>query len=67
MGHCCQGEPGPEVGMDSMRMRVSELVRECSTMRQEIEKLGRGKSGGGWSGKFGFKIKSQMCSAWDGS
>lgn len=57
-----------KVGMDNMRMRVSELEKECSTMRQEIEKLGRGKSGGGgWSKKFGLKIKSQMCSAQDGS
>ena len=56
-----------KVGMDSMRMRVSELEKECSTMRQEIEKLGQGKNGGGWSRKFGFKIKSQMCSAQEGS
>ncbi|URE25363.1 NPH3 family [Musa troglodytarum] len=51
-------------GMDSMRMRVYELEKECTSMRQEIEKLGRGKSK--WSTvskKFGFKLKSQMCSA----
>ncbi|KAG1368406.1 putative BTB/POZ domain-containing protein [Cocos nucifera] len=57
-----------KVGMDHMRMRVSELEKECSSMKQEIEKLGRAKSG--WSGvpkKFGFKIKSQMCSAQEGS
>ncbi|KAI3709918.1 hypothetical protein L2E82_39687 [Cichorium intybus] len=70
-----------KVGMDSMRMRVSELEKECSNMKQEIEKLGRGKGGGGggsggggggstWgnmSKKFGFKLKSQMCSAQEGS
>ncbi|KAL8248297.1 hypothetical protein R6Q59_005165 [Mikania micrantha] len=63
-----------KVGMDSMRMRVSELEKECSNMKQEIEKLGRvkGGSGGGstWgnmSRKFGFKFKSQMCSAQEGS
>ncbi|PWA57667.1 phototropic-responsive NPH3 family protein [Artemisia annua] len=71
-----------KVGMDSMRMRVSELEKECSNMKQEIEKLGRvkGSSGGGgekvsgggstWgnmSKKFGFKLKSQMCSAQEGS
>lgn len=67
-----------KVGMDNMRMRVSELEKECSTMRQEIQKLGRGgagKSGSGTGGgawgsvskKFGFRIKSQMCSAQEGS
>lgn len=68
-----------KVGMDSMRMRVSELEKECSNMRQEIEKLGKGKVGSGsgsrsssgaWEGvskKLGFKIRSQMCSAQEGS
>lgn len=56
-----------KVGMDNMRMRVSELEKECSTMKQEIEKLGKGKSSGGWSRKLGFKIKSQMCSAQEGA
>lgn len=60
-----------KVGMDSMRLRVSELEKECTNMKQEIEKLGKGKSGGGtWgnvSKKFGFKMKSQMCSAEEGS
>ncbi|XP_074272479.1 BTB/POZ domain-containing protein At1g30440 [Silene latifolia] len=57
-----------KVGMDSMRMRVSELEKECSTMRQEIENLGRVKGSSAWgnvSKKFGLglKLKSQMCSA----
>ncbi|KAM1045359.1 hypothetical protein EV1_035973 [Malus domestica] len=59
-----------KVGMDNMRMRVSELEKECSNMRQEIEKLGRVKGSSTWgnvSKKFGFKIKSQMCSAQEGS
>lgn len=62
-----------KVGMDNMRMRVSELEKECSNMRQEIEKLGRVKgtsSSSAWgsvSKKFGFKLKSQMCSAQEGS
>ncbi|GFZ06084.1 phototropic-responsive NPH3 family protein [Actinidia rufa] len=58
-----------KVGMDSMRMRVSELEKECSNMRQEIEKLGRVKGSSTWEGvskKFGFKIRSQMCSAQEG-
>ncbi|KAE8728389.1 BTB/POZ domain-containing protein [Hibiscus syriacus] len=60
-----------KVGMDNMRMRVSELEKECSNMRQEIEKLGREKgSSSTWgtvSKKFGFKLKSQMCSAQEDS
>ncbi|MFS7889716.1 putative BTB/POZ domain, NPH3 domain, NPH3/RPT2-like family protein [Helianthus anomalus] len=69
-----------KVGMDSMRLRVSELEKECSSMKQEIEKLGRAKGGSGGGGdggggstwgnmskKFGFKFKSQMCSAQEGS
>lgn len=59
-----------KVGMDSMRMRVSELERECSNMRMEIEKLGRSKGSSTWgivSKKLGFKLKSQMCSAQEGS
>lgn len=66
-----------KVGMDSMRMRVSELEKECSNMKQEIEKLGRIKGGSGSGGggstwgnmskKFGFRLKSQMCSAQEGS
>ncbi|KAK4348207.1 hypothetical protein RND71_034546 [Anisodus tanguticus] len=60
-----------KVGMDSMRIRVSELEKECSNMRQEIQKLGgRSKGSTTWgnvSKKFGFKLKSQMCSAQEGS
>lgn len=59
-----------KVGMDNMRMRVSELEKECSNMRQEIEKLGRSKGSSAWgtvSKKLGFKMKSQMCSAQEGS
>lgn len=58
-----------KVGMDNMRMRVSELEEECSNMRQEIEKLGRAKGSSTWgtvSKKLGFKLKSQMCSAQEG-
>ncbi|XP_019437540.1 PREDICTED: BTB/POZ domain-containing protein At1g30440-like [Lupinus angustifolius] len=59
-----------KVGMDNMRMRVSELEKECLNMRQEIEKVGRGKGSSTWgilSKVFGFKIKSQICSAEEGS
>ncbi|XP_031406126.1 BTB/POZ domain-containing protein At1g30440 [Punica granatum] len=65
------------VGMDSMKMRVAELEKECESMKQEIEKLGRvkndnntssgmgigGRTWGNVTRKFGFKMKSQMCSA----
>ncbi|KAJ8449958.1 hypothetical protein Cgig2_029320 [Carnegiea gigantea] len=61
-----------KVGMDNMRLRVSELEKECSTMRQEIEKLGRIKGSSTWGNVskklgLGFKLKSQMCSAQEGS
>ncbi|CAI0545482.1 unnamed protein product [Linum tenue] len=70
-----------KVGMDNMRMRVSELEKECSTMRQEIEKLGGRptkpavsaptssslSAWGSMSKKLGFRMKSQMCSAQEGS
>ncbi|KAK4796661.1 hypothetical protein SAY86_028987 [Trapa natans] len=58
-----------KVGMDSMRSKVSELEKECSNMRLEIENLGRTKSRGVssvWK-KFGLGMKSQMCSANEGS
>ncbi|OIV98315.1 hypothetical protein TanjilG_16642 [Lupinus angustifolius] len=59
-----------KVGMDNMRMRVSDLENECSNMRHEIDKLGCTKGSSTWgavSKKLGFKIKSQMCSAEEGS
>lgn len=58
------------VGMDSMRMHVSELEKECSIMRHEIAKLGMVKGTSTWgslSKKLGFKMKSQMCSAEEGA
>lgn len=63
--------PVLKVGMDSMRMRVSELEKECSSMRNEIEKLGRTKGSSAWESMlkrlgFGLKMKSQMCSAQEG-
>lgn len=50
--------------MDSMRSRVQELERECSTMKKVIEKIdkvGPRTGGGGWRGKFGCKFKTQVC------
>lgn len=57
-----------KAGMDSMRSRLSELEKECSNMRQEIGSLGRTKKWSIWgnvSKKLG--LKSQMCSAQEGS
>ncbi|KAK1626706.1 hypothetical protein QYE76_001021 [Lolium multiflorum] len=56
-------------GMDSMRLRLAELERECSGMRQDIRKLGGGKDGG-WAARvqrvFSLKMKLQMCSTDEG-
>ncbi|XP_039024097.1 BTB/POZ domain-containing protein At1g30440-like isoform X2 [Hibiscus syriacus] len=56
-------------GMDHMRTRVSELEKECSNMKQEIKKISRvkGFTWGNVSKKFGFKLKSHICSAQEGS
>lgn len=55
--------------MDSMRTRVHQLERECSTMKKVIEKIDKaGPPGGGtgsWKGsltrRFGCKFKTQVC------
>ncbi|KAK9285942.1 hypothetical protein L1049_025144 [Liquidambar formosana] len=53
--------------MDSMRTRVHQLERECSTMKKVIEKIDKSdpSDGGGWRGsltrKFGCKFKTQVC------
>ncbi|KAJ7539169.1 hypothetical protein O6H91_11G079500 [Diphasiastrum complanatum] len=52
-----------KISMEQMRNRVSELEKECTQMRQEIGKLGKGKvSFISFSlGKFGCKSASQTC------
>lgn len=74
-GICCSGEAGGwtttirenqalKVGMDSVRMRVSELEKECASMKQEIDKLRRGRSV--WINtrkKVGLKSRMQICNA----
>ena len=59
------------VGMDSMRLRVLELEKECSTIKEELKKLGRNRTGGSAVAvvrrKLGLKIKSEMCSTREGS
>lgn len=57
--------------MDSMRTRVQELERECSTMKKAIQKIdkvggkhrsdGGKEGGGGWRKKLGCKFKTQVC------
>lgn len=56
--------------VDSMRVRVHELEKECTTMKKAIQKIDRkgGERGGhvekgqgGWRGKFGCKFKTQVC------
>ncbi|CAH9139132.1 unnamed protein product [Cuscuta epithymum] len=53
--------------MDSMRTRVQELERECSTMKRAFNKAvgrggdGGGEQGGGWRKRFGCKFKAQIC------
>ena len=54
--------------MDSMRTRVHQLERECSTMKKVIEKIDKEDplgNGGGWRGsltrRFGCKFKTQVC------
>lgn len=56
--------------MDSMRTRVHQLERECSTMKKVIEKIdkaetpeneGRRRGGSKLSRRFGCKFKTQVC------
>ncbi|KAG1347965.1 BTB/POZ domain-containing protein [Cocos nucifera] len=57
--------------MDSMRSRVRELERECSTMKKAIGKMDRirgagggGDRAGGWGSltrRFGCKFTTQVC------
>ncbi|XWS45342.1 hypothetical protein CRYUN_Cryun15aG0128300 [Craigia yunnanensis] len=52
--------------MDSMRTRVHQLERECSTMKKVIQKIEKeGPRDGGWRGslnrRFGCKFKTQVC------
>ncbi|KAJ9177181.1 hypothetical protein P3X46_012422 [Hevea brasiliensis] len=50
--------------MDSMRTRVHQLERECSTMKKVIEKVDK-EGPRGWRGsltrRFGCKFKTQVC------
>ncbi|KAL5715076.1 hypothetical protein ACHQM5_016954 [Ranunculus cassubicifolius] len=62
--------------MDSMRSRVHELERECSSMKKVIRKIdgvgmpkGNGNAGkNSWiSKKFGCKFKTQVCDSREGA
>lgn len=52
-------------GMDSMKQRVSELEKECSAMREDIERLGRSRSAGKSRFPFALTAKPQVCSTKD--
>ncbi|KAL1366033.1 hypothetical protein HN51_013946 [Arachis hypogaea] len=59
-----------KVGMDSMRMRVCELEKECSNMRKEIEKLSGVKNSTSSTSSWGnmpMLLGFKMCSANEGS
>ncbi|CAO2830617.1 unnamed protein product [Amaranthus hypochondriacus] len=51
--------------MDSMRTRVHELERECSTMKRVIQKIDKVGGSNTWRStitrKFGCKFKTQVC------
>ncbi|GAV62504.1 BTB domain-containing protein/NPH3 domain-containing protein [Cephalotus follicularis] len=50
------------VAVDDMRDRVCELEKECSTMKQEIEKIVKTK--GSWNSflqRFGLRLKPKPC------
>ncbi|KAI9089164.1 hypothetical protein K1719_029443 [Acacia pycnantha] len=53
--------------MDSMRTRVHQLERECSSMKRVIEKIDKSSpqhqqgGAGDWRKKFGCKFKTQVC------
>ncbi|KAI4314906.1 hypothetical protein L6164_027769 [Bauhinia variegata] len=53
--------------VDSMRTRVHQLERECSSMKKAIEKIDKSgpRGGGGWkvtlSKKLSCKFKTQVC------
>ncbi|OVA18062.1 BTB/POZ-like [Macleaya cordata] len=49
---------GQTVGINDMRLRVSELEKECLSLKQEIDKMGKTKSSWNILSKLGFK-KSQ--------
>ncbi|KAJ1267131.1 hypothetical protein BS78_07G032900 [Paspalum vaginatum] len=52
-------------GMDTMKHRVAELEKECSAMRQDIERLGRSRSAGKSRFPFTLASKPQVCSTND--
>jgi len=52
-------------GMDSMKQRVAELEKECTAMRQDIERLGRSRSAGKSRFPFALAAKPQVCSTKD--
>lgn len=52
-------------GMDTMKQRVAELEKECTAIRQDIERLGRSRSAGKSRFPFALTAKPQVCSTKD--
>lgn len=55
-------ELDPALGDGNMRERVSELEKECSTIKTELQKLAKSKKS--WSlfpKRLGFRRKSECC------
>ncbi|GAB4836445.1 hypothetical protein Ancab_001356 [Ancistrocladus abbreviatus] len=60
---CCTQAQGQIVMVDEMKDRVSELEKECLSMKQELDKLVQNKSS--WNfflKKLGLRLKSQQSS-----
>ncbi|KAF9621254.1 hypothetical protein IFM89_018339 [Coptis chinensis] len=49
------GQEDQLVRIDEMRLRVSELEKECSSMKEELEKLGKSKRSWNILSKLGFR------------
>ncbi|KAK1267551.1 BTB/POZ domain-containing protein [Acorus gramineus] len=61
-------EDHPVIGIDDMKVRVSELEKECLNMKQEIEKLGKPRSSWNiFSRKLGLGSKTQSSSCKGGA
>lgn len=59
--HALATKGDPTGSSDAMKLRVEELEKECMSMRQEIEKLGKPKSSWSFfSRRFGFGSKEQQ-------
>eukprot|EP00250_Pteridium_aquilinum_P016457 c23112_g1_i1 orf=39-1952(+) len=57
-----------KVDMDHMKLRVSDLERECTGMREELEKIGKVQGQGNLVSKtLGGRFKSHICRTREGA